>query len=172
MSDFWREIAAVRYHLRGLGAARAHEDRVLRLWLHALAQDGGRRRIEDFLPRALREALPALSAELAGLARIASRHPARDGSERLLVELGDGQSFVIAGLAYMSDTSNEARTPGLASLPVIGALFKTSQVSRERQELIVVATPRLVSPLDHDPLEGVELDSKPADTLKRLGLSR
>ena len=96
----------------------------------------------------------------------------RRRSTTTTVELGDGQSFVIAGLAYMSDISNEARTPGLASLPVIGALFKTSQVSRERQELIVVATPRLVSPLDHDPLEGVELDSKPADTLKRLGLSR
>ena len=93
MLEAWREIAAVRDHLRGLGATRAHEDRVLRLWLHALAQDGGRRRIEDFLPRVLREALPALSAELASLARIASRHPARDGSERLLVELGDGQAI-------------------------------------------------------------------------------
>ena len=93
MPEVWREIAAVRDHLRGLGAARAHEDRGLRLWLHAMAQDGGRRRIEDFLPRALREALPALSAELAGLARIASRHPARDGSERVLVELADGQAI-------------------------------------------------------------------------------
>ena len=93
MPEVWREIAAVRDHLRGLGATRAHEDRVLRLWLHAMAQDGGRRRIEDFLPRVLREALPALSAELASLARIASRHPAQDGSERLLVELGDGQAI-------------------------------------------------------------------------------
>ncbi len=91
MPEVWREIAAVRDHLRGLGAARAHEDRVLRLWLHAMPQDSGRRRIESFLPRTLRDALPALAADLAGLARIASRNPAHDGSERLLVTLGDAR---------------------------------------------------------------------------------
>ncbi|HMN76663.1 MAG TPA: RNA methyltransferase [Burkholderiaceae bacterium] len=93
MLEAWREIAAIREQLRRLGATRAHQDRVLRLWLHAMAQDAGRRRIEDFLPRTLREALPASSAALAGLARIASRHPAQDGSERLLVALGDGRTI-------------------------------------------------------------------------------
>ena len=88
-----REIAAIRDRLRRLGAAQAHAERVLRLWLHAAAQDSGRRRIEDFLPRTLRDALPALAAELAGIARIASRHPAQDGSERLLIELGDAQTI-------------------------------------------------------------------------------
>ena len=89
----WREIAAIRDRLRSLGAARSHEERVLRLWLHAMQQDSGRRRIESFLPRTLLDALPALTAELGGLARIASRHPAQDGSERLLVELGDAQTI-------------------------------------------------------------------------------
>jgi 23S rRNA (adenine2503-C2)-methyltransferase len=88
-----RELAAIRDWLRMLGAAPAHEARVLRLWLHARAQDSGRRPIESFLPRTLRDALPALTAELAGLARLRSRHPAQDGSERLLVELDDGQAI-------------------------------------------------------------------------------
>ncbi len=66
---------------------------MLRLWLHAQAQDGGRRRVETFMPRLLRDALPALTAELAGLARLRSRHPAQDGSERLLVELDDSQTI-------------------------------------------------------------------------------
>lgn len=91
--EAWREITTIRDHLRSLGASRPHEERVLRLWLHAMPQDSGRRRIADFLPRTLRDALPALTAELAGLARIASRHPAQDGSERLLVELGDAQTL-------------------------------------------------------------------------------
>jgi 23S rRNA (adenine2503-C2)-methyltransferase len=39
----------------------------------------------------LRNALPALAAELAGLARVRSEHPGEDGS-RLLVELADGQT--------------------------------------------------------------------------------
>ena len=88
-----RELAAIRERLCTLGAAPAHEARVLRLWLHARAQDSGRRRIESFLPRTLRDGLPALTADLSGLARLRSRHPAQDGSERLLVELADGQTI-------------------------------------------------------------------------------
>ncbi|AEG91603.1 RNA methyltransferase [Ramlibacter tataouinensis] len=85
-------IETLRHKLRALGAGPLHEQRVLRLWSQALPQDSGRRRIADFLPRALREALPALELELAGLARLASAHPAADGSERLLVQLADGQT--------------------------------------------------------------------------------
>ncbi|WP_051495937.1 RNA methyltransferase, partial [Methylibium sp. T29-B] len=47
---------------------------------------------EDVLPLALREALPALEAELQGLAQLRSEHPAEDGSARLLVALADGQT--------------------------------------------------------------------------------
>ncbi|GAB2600169.1 RNA methyltransferase [Ramlibacter solisilvae] len=64
---------------------------MLRLWSQALPQDSGKRRVEDFLPQALREALPAIEAELDGLARVVSIHPGEDGSERLLVGLADGQ---------------------------------------------------------------------------------
>ena len=44
------------------------------------------------MPHGLLEALPALTQELAGLARLRSRHPSADGSERLLVDLADGQT--------------------------------------------------------------------------------
>jgi len=54
--------------------------------------DTRRRRAEDFLPLAVREALPQLLAELDGLARLRSEHAGEDGSERLLVELADGQT--------------------------------------------------------------------------------
>lgn len=85
-------IEALRQRLRGLGAGPRHEQRVLRLWSQALPQDSGKRRLLDFMPHALVDALPALSQELAGLARLRSAHPAQDGSERLLVELADGQT--------------------------------------------------------------------------------
>ncbi|MDP1650093.1 MAG: RNA methyltransferase [Rubrivivax sp.] len=84
------QIDCIGRRLRALGARPGHEARVLRLWAQALPQDGGRRRIEDFLPLALRAALPALSDELAGLARLQSEHPGADGSARLLVALADG----------------------------------------------------------------------------------
>ena len=84
-------IQQIRDQLRQLGARPAHEDRVLRLWANAQAQDSGRRRLQDFMPLAVREALPALSEQLASLARLQSRHDGEDGSARLLVALSDGQ---------------------------------------------------------------------------------
>jgi 23S rRNA (adenine2503-C2)-methyltransferase len=78
--------------LRAAGAGPAHERRMLRLWSNALPMDSGKRRIEDFLPASLRAELPAIEAELAALARVVSAHPGADGSERLLVELADGQT--------------------------------------------------------------------------------
>lgn len=83
-------IEDIRQRLRAHGALPVHERRVLRLWANALAQDGGRRRPEDFLPQSLRTALPALQHELDGLARLHSEHPGADGSVRLLVALADG----------------------------------------------------------------------------------
>jgi 23S rRNA (adenine2503-C2)-methyltransferase len=84
-------IVDLRHRLRSLGAKPKHEERVLRLWANALPQTHGRRRVEDWLPRPLREALPALEADLASLARLRSSHAGEDGSQRLLVELADGQ---------------------------------------------------------------------------------
>lgn len=84
-SDFDHRLAA-------LGARPVHRGRVVRVWLNGQALDSGtrRRRSEDFLPLTLRNALPELTAELGGLARIRSEHAGNDGS-RLLVELADGQ---------------------------------------------------------------------------------
>lgn len=84
-------LDTLRQRLRGVGARDAHAARVLRLWSQALAQTHGRRPLEDFLPRPLREALPVIEAELDAIARVASRHPGEDGSERLLYVLADGQ---------------------------------------------------------------------------------
>src|SRR5256885_14309744 len=78
--------------MRPLAAAPILERRLLRRWWNAVPKTSGRRPIETSLPQALRTALPQLAGELAGLARLRSQHPAVDGSERLLVELADGQA--------------------------------------------------------------------------------
>ncbi len=85
-------IHELKTRLRDAGAGPLHEHRVLRLWSHALPRDSGRRRPETFFPASLMAALPAIEAELAGLARIQAVHPGADGSERLLVALADGQT--------------------------------------------------------------------------------
>ena len=85
-------LDTLRERLLTLGARPKHTARVLRLWSQALPQDSGRRKLESFMPATLRDALPALSAQLAGLATLISAHPASDGSSRLLVGLSDGQA--------------------------------------------------------------------------------
>jgi 23S rRNA (adenine2503-C2)-methyltransferase len=86
-------IGALRDRLRALGAKACHERLVLRAWARSVPLDSGPRPAADFHPLALRRALPALAGELDGLARLRSAHPGADGSERLLVELADGQAI-------------------------------------------------------------------------------
>ena len=86
------QIESLRQRLRAAGAGPTHEQRVLRLWAQAKPQDSGKRKPQDFLPAALLAELPRITAELQGLARLQSAHPGADGSERLLVELADGQT--------------------------------------------------------------------------------
>lgn len=85
-------LALLQDPLIALGAKPLHVQRLLRHWVQALPLDGGRRRPEDFLPLAVRQALPDWQAQVAGLARLQSVHPGEDASERLLVSLADGQT--------------------------------------------------------------------------------
>lgn len=96
----------------------------------------------------------------------------RRRSASTTVELGDGQSFVIAGLTYAASASNESKMPGLGELPVIGALFKTAQQRREKQELVIIATPRLVSPLDPTDLADLDLPTPPGPAVADIILNR
>lgn len=72
----------------------------------------------------------------------------RRRSAETTVQLGSGQSFVIAGLTYSNSSITKEKTPLIGDLPVIGAFFKRQQNQQERQELIIVATPRIVGPLE------------------------
>lgn len=87
-----RQLETWGARLDALGASAAHRDRVLRLWSQGLPQTHGKRRLEDFLPRRLREALPEVTAGLDRLVQLQAMHPAADGSARLLVALPDGQT--------------------------------------------------------------------------------
>jgi pilus assembly protein CpaC len=63
------------------------------------------------------------------------------------VELGSGQSIIIAGLMRNTLSNSVDRTPGLGSLPIIGALFRSNNFRRNETELVVVVTPYLVQPV-------------------------
>jgi pilus assembly protein CpaC len=63
------------------------------------------------------------------------------------VQLGDGQSFVVAGLIKNNVTEALNKFPGLGEVPVMGALFRSSEFQTDQTELMFVVTPRLVKPL-------------------------
>jgi pilus assembly protein CpaC len=63
------------------------------------------------------------------------------------VQLNDGQSFVIAGLIKNNSTAAIKRIPGLGEIPVLGALFRSTEFQKDQTELLFVITPRLVRPL-------------------------
>ncbi|HJV26056.1 MAG TPA: type II and III secretion system protein family protein [Aromatoleum sp.] len=63
------------------------------------------------------------------------------------VQLNDGQSFAIGGLIKNNATTNIKAFPVLGELPVIGALFRSTEFQTDKSELVFVITPRLVKPL-------------------------
>jgi pilus assembly protein CpaC len=64
------------------------------------------------------------------------------------VELADGQSFAIAGLLQEEIKEDIQKFPLLGSIPILGALFRSSSFTKSETELVILVTPHLVKPLD------------------------
>ncbi|SMF52892.1 RNA methyltransferase [Pseudogulbenkiania subflava] len=86
-------IQDLQHALASIGALPCHIGRIHRAWLKGQPLDAGTRRqkSEDYFPLSVRNGLRPIAAQVEGLARIQSQHPAADGSLRLLVALNDGQ---------------------------------------------------------------------------------
>ena len=63
------------------------------------------------------------------------------------VELGSGQSFMIAGLLKNSNTNSINKAPFLGDLPILGMLFRSTSFKRDESELVIIVTPYLVRPV-------------------------
>jgi pilus assembly protein CpaC len=82
------------------------------------------------------------------------------------VELGEGQSFVVAGLLDNRDTESFSKLPFLGDIPVLGALFKSKSVKKSRTDLVMLVTPDVTQPLGpNDPRPEIAF---PKDFLVRL----
>lgn len=75
------------------------------------------------------------------------------------VELRDGQSFAIAGLLQSQSTRSVEQLPWLGSIPVLGALFRSSAYQDRETELVVIVTPSLVRPAKPGQLLASPLDA-------------
>ena len=64
------------------------------------------------------------------------------------VELGSGQSFMIAGLMKNNSQNAIKKMPGAGDLPILGSLFRSTSFQKGETELVIVVTPYLVNPVD------------------------
>jgi pilus assembly protein CpaC len=62
------------------------------------------------------------------------------------IELRDGQSFAIAGLLQADSANTVSQLPWIGSVPVLGALFRSSDYQKHQTDLVIIVTPHLAQP--------------------------
>lgn len=87
------------------------------------------------------------------------------------VELGSGESFMIAGLMSNRSSGLLDRTPGLGDIPILGTLFKSDSFRRGETELVIVITPYLVRPVSSGQIALPTDGYQDATTARRLILN-
>jgi pilus assembly protein CpaC len=75
------------------------------------------------------------------------------------LELRDGQSFMLGGLLQNQLTTAQDQLPWVGDVPVLGALFRSSQYQKNETDLVILVTPHIVHPMRpnevaHTPLDG------------------
>ncbi len=75
------------------------------------------------------------------------------------LELRDGQTFVLGGLLQKGSTYNKRQLPWIGDVPILGALFRSSEFQKEETDLVIIVTPRLVKPLRPGENPATPLDS-------------
>jgi general secretion pathway protein D len=61
-----------------------------------------------------------------------------------VLRLRDGETQILAGLIQDSDTRNTSGIPGFSQIPIIGRLFGTHTNDREKTEIVLSITPRII----------------------------
>lgn len=75
------------------------------------------------------------------------------------VSLRDGQSFAIAGLLQANNSRSVDQVPWLGQVPILGALFRSTEFQKRESDLVILVTPRLVRPASPDEPLATPLDS-------------
>jgi pilus assembly protein CpaC len=75
------------------------------------------------------------------------------------LELHDGQSFMLGGLLQSNGSNDLDQLPWVGNLPVIGALFRSTEYQKNDTDLVILVTPHVVRPMTptdpiHTPLDG------------------
>ena len=87
------------------------------------------------------------------------------------VRVADGQTLCLGGLIEETSSRSDSRIPGLGDLPILGALFRAGNRSRERTELLMLITPRIQE--DMTPIVSSSFSQKPlVEIAKENGLKK
>ncbi|MEI7669297.1 MAG: type II and III secretion system protein family protein, partial [Pseudomonadota bacterium] len=84
------------------------------------------------------------------------------------VELAPGESFMIAGLMSDRLNSNINQIPGASSIPVLGALLRSTTYQRKETELVIAVTPYLVDPVKNSDVRFPSDDFRPASVMEQF----
>lgn len=68
------------------------------------------------------------------------------------VRVRDGETIVLGGLIKDTDAIVNQKFPGLADMPILGAMFRASRRVGERSELVMMVTPHIMNKVDLTPV--------------------
>ncbi len=128
-----------------------------------ISQDGGSITVEfkpfgislNFIPRVIDGDVINLELDASVSSLDPSNGFSQDGfsidafstrSTSTTVEMRDGESFAIAGLLSDDFLDLSGQVPWAGDIPVLGALFRSAEYSRQQTELVIIVTPHLVTP--------------------------
>jgi general secretion pathway protein D len=87
-----------------------------------------------------------------------------------VLRLRDGENQVLAGLISDEDRSNASRVPGLGDIPIIGRLFGSQSDQRDKTEIVLSITPRVIRNMQRPPIDQAEFFTGTEASLKNRGI--
>lgn len=70
-----------------------------------------------------------------------------------VLRLKDGETQVLAGLISDDERKTTSRLPGLGDLPVLGRLFSTQEDKKDKTEIVLAITPRVIGNINRPEAE-------------------
>jgi type IV pilus assembly protein PilQ len=64
------------------------------------------------------------------------------------IRLRDNQTLILSGVIQDTDRETTSKVPFLGDLPIIGSLFRSTNTSKTRNEVVIVVTPRILDDSD------------------------
>lgn len=78
-----------------------------------------------------------------------------------LIRLRDNQTLILSGIIQESDRTSVSKVPLLGDIPILGALFRSTNKQNQRQEVIVLLTPQIMDDSERSSSLGYNYNPSP-----------